>query len=112
MLLDLLGGREDGLDLGLERWPVELLLGRYGARATVPIGPLGPDRPAILRLNRDDGAEPWFVSPGPNSAGELADLVICGYEPARSAPVSSLAPDPRPPNGNEEQSRGERKPAT
>lgn len=92
--------------------PVELLLGRYGARATVPIGPLGPDRPAILRLNRDDGARPWFISLGPNSTGELADLVICGYEAAGSAPVSSLAPDARSPNGSEEQSRGERKQAT
>jgi hypothetical protein len=75
--------------------PLEILLGRYGERATVDLGPLGPERAAILRLERDDGATRWFVSAGPDSVGTLADLEVCGYEPVRSASLSSLAPDRR-----------------
>jgi hypothetical protein len=74
---------------------LDLLLGRYGEKATVELGPLGPDRAVILRLRPDDGAARWFVSTGPYSAGTLSDLVLCRYEPARSASLSSLAPDGR-----------------
>ena len=92
--------------------PVELLLGRYGEKATVEVGPLGPDRPAILRLTRDDGSRRWFVSLGPNSTGSLADLRICGYEPAGSASLSSLAPDRRPLPHGDRQNRGKGKQPT
>ena len=73
--------------------PVELRLGRYGEQASWELGPLGPDRPAILRLERDDGSRPWYLTADPDSVGEMADVVVCRYEPGRSAPVSSLAPE-------------------
>ena len=77
--------------------PLELRLGRYGEEASWELGPLGPDRPTLLRLEPDDGARPWYVSAGPGSVGELAGLVVCRYEPAGSAPLSSLAPDRQAP---------------
>lgn len=76
---------------------LELRLGRYGETASWELGPLGPDRPALLRLEPDDGTRSWFVSAGPGSVGELDSLVVCRYEPAGSAPVSSLAPKAQAP---------------
>ncbi|MFM9077318.1 MAG: hypothetical protein ACKORM_03695 [Solirubrobacterales bacterium] len=78
--------------------PLELLLGRYGEAATVPVGPLGAGRAATIRLPRDDGRKRWFLSVAGGSAGTLADLTVCRYRPAPSPAVSSPFPEgpPRP----------------
>ena len=77
--------------------PLELRLGRYGERASWELGPLGPERPALLGLEPDDGTRPWYVSAGPGSVGSLADLVVCRYGPAEAASLSSLAPERQAP---------------
>ncbi len=80
--------------------PLELLLGRYGEAATVPMGPLGAQRPGTIRLPRDDGRKRWFVTVAAGSPGTLADLTVCRYRPAASLAVSSPFPKgpPRPPD--------------
>ncbi|MBU3690907.1 MAG: hypothetical protein FGM38_02535 [Solirubrobacterales bacterium] len=80
--------------------PLELLLGRYGETATVPVGPLGARRAATIRLPRDDGRKRWFLSVAGGSPGTLADLTVCRYRPAPSPAVSSPFPKgpPRPPD--------------
>ncbi|MFZ9668603.1 MAG: hypothetical protein ACO3CR_01955 [Solirubrobacterales bacterium] len=79
--------------------PLELVLGRYGEAATVPVGPLGTRMPATIRLLRDDGRKRWFLSVTRGSAGTLADLTVCRYRPTPSPAVSSPFPEgpPGPP---------------
>lgn len=76
--------------------PLQLVIGRFGEAATIPIGELAARKPAILRLERDDGATPWFISTGRGSAGTLSDLVICRYRPASGPAITSPFPEGLP----------------
>ena len=57
--------------------PLEPAIGRYGDRAMIEVGKLAPGVPGFLRLRRDEGSLPWFISVAQGQGGTLADLTIC-----------------------------------
>ena len=60
---------------------LKLGLGRYGAKASRPLGLLPGGVPTLLAIPRDRGTRAWFLQAYAGSSGSLADLSLCPTPP-------------------------------